>query len=51
MSEGDLQTFLGHRTPAMTRHYSAFALARTANAAAIRTPPVEMLFDRSEGKG
>jgi integrase/recombinase XerD len=27
MSEGDLQTFLGHATSAITRHYSAFALS------------------------
>ena len=40
MSEGDLQTFLGHSSPVMTRHYSAFALSRSANAAALRTSPV-----------
>ena len=49
MSEGDLQTFLGHSSPVMTRHYSAFALARSANAAALRTSPVEALFP-SAGK-
>lgn len=43
MSEGDLQTFLGHATPAMTRHYSQFALAKAANAAAVRTSPMLML--------
>jgi site-specific recombinase XerD len=43
MSEGDLQTFLGHATPAMTRHYSAFALSRAANTAARRTSPIESL--------
>lgn len=41
MSEGDLQTFLGHSTPAMTRHYSQFALARSANAAAVKTSPIQ----------
>jgi len=40
MSEGDLQTFLGHATPAMTRHYSAFALSKSANVAARRTSPI-----------
>ena len=40
MSEGDLQTFLGHATPAMTRHYSAFALSKSANIAARRTSPL-----------
>jgi integrase/recombinase XerD len=43
VSEGDLQTFLGHATPAMTRHYSAFALSRSANAAARRTSPIEAI--------
>ncbi len=40
MSEGDLQTYLGHATSAMTRHYSAAALARSANSAARQTSPV-----------
>ena len=43
MSEGDLQTFLGHATPAMTRHYSAFALSKSANVAARRTSPMAAL--------
>ena len=34
MSEGDLQTYLGHATSAMTRHYSAAALASSANSVA-----------------
>ena len=41
--EGDLQTFLGHSTPEMTRHYSAFALSKAANTAAIRTSPIQAL--------
>lgn len=40
MSEGDLQTFLGHSTPEMTRHYSTFALTKSANNAARRTSPI-----------
>ena len=40
MSEGDLQTYLGHATSQMTRHYSAAALARSANNAARQTSPV-----------
>ena len=40
MSEGDLQTYLGHATSAMTRHYSAAALARSANLVARQTSPV-----------
>ena len=43
MSEGDLQTFLGHSSPVMTRHYSQFALARSANQATIRTSPIDRL--------
>lgn len=43
MSEGDLQTFLGHCAPEMTRHYSAFALSKAANMAAIRTSPMQAL--------
>jgi len=43
MSEGDLQTFLGHATSSMTRHYSAFALSKSANAAAIRTSPIDAI--------
>ena len=45
MSEGDLQTFLGHATPAMTRHYSAFALSTSANVAARQTSPVDAMSD------
>ena len=45
MSEGDLQTFLGHTTAAMTRHYSVFALSRSANGAARRTSPVDAMHD------
>jgi integrase len=40
MSEGDLQTYLGHATSAMTRHYSEAALASSANLAARQTSPV-----------
>ena len=40
MSEGDLQTYLGHATSAMTRHYSEAALASSANLAARKTSPV-----------
>ena len=40
MSEGDLQTYLGHATSAMTRHYSAAALASSANSVARQTSPV-----------
>ncbi len=40
MSEGDLQTYLGHATSAMTRHYSEAALARSANIVAKQTSPV-----------
>ena len=43
MSEVDLQTFLGHSSPVMTRHYSAFALSRSANQAALRTSPIQQL--------
>ena len=43
MSEGDLQTYLGHTTSAMTRHYSEAALAQTANLAAKQTSPVNKL--------
>lgn len=43
MSEGDLQTFLGHSSPVMTRHYSAFALSKSANVAALRTSPITSL--------
>ena len=43
MSEGDLQTYLGHATSAMTRHYSAAALARSANNAARQTSPIHEL--------
>ncbi len=43
MSAGDLQTFLGHTSPVMTRHHSAFALSRYANAAALRTLQVEAM--------
>ena len=43
MSEGDLQTYLGHATSAMTRHYSEAALARSANSVATQTSPVEGL--------
>ncbi len=43
MSEGDLQTYLGHATSAMTRHYSEAALARSANFVARQTSPVEGL--------
>jgi len=49
MSEGDLQTFLGHATPAMTRHYSAFALAKAANVAARRTSPVGLFSGANPG--
>tara|TARA_B100001013_G_scaffold88460_1_gene48999 strand:+ start:2413 stop:3234 length:822 start_codon:yes stop_codon:yes gene_type:complete len=45
MSEGDLQTFLGHSTPSMTRHYSAFALSTSANKAAKKTSPIEGLLN------
>ena len=45
MSEGDLQTFLGHSTPSMTRHYSAFALSTSANNAAKKTSPIEGLLN------
>ncbi|MFC1935841.1 tyrosine-type recombinase/integrase [Chloroflexota bacterium] len=48
MSEGDLQTFLGHSSPVMTRHYSAFALSRSANQAALRTSPVERLSNHRD---
>ena len=40
MSEGDLQTYLGHATSAMTRHYSAAALASSANSVTRQTSPV-----------
>ena len=40
MSEGDLQTYLGHATSVMTRHYSEAALARSANSVARQTSPV-----------
>ncbi len=43
MSEGDLQTYLGHATSAMTRHYSESALARSANVVARKTSPIEGL--------
>jgi integrase/recombinase XerD len=45
MSEGDLQTFLGHSTPSMTRHYSAFALSTSANKAAKKTSPIEAMLN------
>ena len=51
MSEGDLQTFLGHATPAMTRHYSAFALSASANNAARQTSPVEAMFNPDKRTG
>ena len=40
-----------HSSPVMTRHYSQFALARTANAAAVRTSPVEALFRSADKDG
>jgi len=43
MSEGDLQTFLGHATSSMTRHYSAFALSKSANVAARKTSPIDAI--------
>ena len=45
MSEGDLQTFLGHASHAMTRHYSAFALSKSANIAARQTSPVDIMSE------
>ena len=45
MSEGDLQTFLGHASPTMTRHHSAFALSRSANVAARQTSPIEAMLN------
>jgi len=45
MSEGDLQTYLGHSSPEMTRHYSNLALSEAANVAARRTSPIRNLLD------
>ncbi|MCH8869639.1 MAG: site-specific integrase [Chloroflexi bacterium] len=44
MSEGDLQTFLGHSNPEMTRHYSVMALENAAKESARRTSPMRDLM-------